>query len=658
MALAVDAKRVAGRISFWLVIATLAGAFALSNILTVFQIYDDEGYLLLSIAHYLSGGRLYTDTFTQYGPFYYFAQSIFFRLLGFPVSHDGGRLVLLVYWLASGLLAGLFIKKISRSLLLGAAAGLGCVTSSAFLVNEPGHPQQLVLLLWMAASNMALPGSSGLAGSRLFFLGAIGAALFFTKVNVGIFYMAALAGALVCVLKPGWVRWFGISLLVLYAIAAPPFLMHSNLKDEVEAYCLVAILCGTSTFVFGFLARPASPFSARTPLYTAAGLITAGLVIVFLGLLQGISGPRLVQGVLLSPMNHPLLYYIPLDIGILAVLFAAVIVLGLWYLWVWQQKTSGPNVAAAVDFLKCVIGIATGLIVLIDFQRGHWMLAFLPLTLLHGARSFSAAELFPRVFVTSLTATEFLVAYPVAGSQLGQVRCLQLLWAFLCTADGTSGLTQVWRERAAQVSQRKLQLGSVISGVLLLAAAGKAAVSIGLRNFPPASSLPGSSLLHLRPDQERDYEFLSHSIAANCSILFTMPGMGSFNFWSGVPTPNGWNVTIWMKLLDSGQQQQILAQLRSMPEACVIYNPTLVAMWHTSQQELRSLPLAEYILAEMQKVTSTGGYEIRVHPERAAAWRHVENVAERQYGSSISLGERLQRSRLVVPPAAGDAPGN
>jgi hypothetical protein len=53
--------------------------------------YDDEGYFLLMVKHYLDGGHLYTEVISQYGPFYTFAQTTFFRLLQLAVTHDAGR---------------------------------------------------------------------------------------------------------------------------------------------------------------------------------------------------------------------------------------------------------------------------------------------------------------------------------------------------------------------------------------------------------------------------------------------------------------------------------------------------------------------------------------------------------------------------------------
>jgi hypothetical protein len=618
-------QAIAARIVLVLVVAVLGGSFALSKLVTVFQEYDDEGLVLLSLKHYLDGGRLYTDTFAPYGPFYYFAQWIFFRVLHFPVTHDGGRFVTLVYWLASALLAGLFVRGISKSLLLGAAAALGCVTVGAFLANEPGHPQQLVLLLWMAASCLTLQPTSGRTTSAMFLLGVVAAALLFTKINVGVFYIAALANALACVIKPGWIRLLGVSLSILYAVSLPYFLMHSDFYRGVEGYCLLAILCGASTFAVGSLTRPVDPRPPRILLYAGAGLLAMCLLIAVAAWLQGISLATLVQGVILDPIKLRQAYFLPLVIRMEVVQFSTIITVGLLCVWLLRQKRGDLGVAAGVDAIRCGVGIGTCLMIIIGSRPAPWLLAFLPVSLIPGVgRSFSGTELFPRLFISNLAATQFLVAYPIAGSQVTLATSLLLLWAFLCVADGTRGLAQAWEQSSEGVG-RELHLGSVVSGVLLIAAAANAAVKAEWRDIPPGSTLNGSSLLHLDADQERTYEFLSRSIAANCSVLFTMPGMGSFNFWSGVPAPDGLNVTLWIKLLDPERQQQILDRLQSTPSACVVYNPVLVALGQTTQEELTASPLARYILGAMPKAAARGGYEIRVHPKREPAWRSSDS---------------------------------
>ena len=188
-------------------VVVLGVLFAAYKLTTEFRTYDDEGYILLSLAHYVKHGHLYTDTFSQYGPFYFYAQGIFFQLLHIPLTHDTGRWVTLIYWIASGLLAAQLIYKLSKSFLLGCTAGLACIIVGSVLAYEPGHPQQLVLLLFMLASRLSLPSTSGRSAFRLFLLGSVGAALLFTKVNVGVFYIAALAHTLVCLFARGRIRY-------------------------------------------------------------------------------------------------------------------------------------------------------------------------------------------------------------------------------------------------------------------------------------------------------------------------------------------------------------------------------------------------------------------------------------------------------------------
>jgi hypothetical protein len=108
-----------------------------------------------------------TDLFITMRNGYFYECFIFrFRTMGVIGS--------LVYWLVSALFAGLFVQRISKSALLGGAAGLGSVTVSAFLANEPGHP--VVLLLWMVASYLALPGNAGRTNLQIFLLGVAAAA--------------------------------------------------------------------------------------------------------------------------------------------------------------------------------------------------------------------------------------------------------------------------------------------------------------------------------------------------------------------------------------------------------------------------------------------------------------------------------------------------
>ena len=162
-------------------------------------ISDDEGYLLLTLKHYLGGEHLYTQVFSQYGPFYFLVQRAIFSVLHLPVTYDAGRHVFLGYWLIASLLGAFFVYRVSRNVALASASALALMWLERVAAHEPNHPEQMVLVLMMAGCAIAVrPSRVSLA-----LLGAIGAALFWTKTNVGIFFIAAVLIAAACILPPG-----------------------------------------------------------------------------------------------------------------------------------------------------------------------------------------------------------------------------------------------------------------------------------------------------------------------------------------------------------------------------------------------------------------------------------------------------------------------
>jgi hypothetical protein len=169
----------------------------------------------------------------------------------------------------------------------------------------------------------------------------------------------------------------------------------------------------------------------------------------------------------------------------------------------------------------------------------------------------------------------------------------------------------------------------MIGGTILVFLAGVsmvAGMSMALpvhRQFPPASDgLRGSAWLHLPTEQATQFESIARNVSRNCSILFTMPGMGSFNMWSGVATPNGWNVPLWMQLFSSGRQAEILSIMKSDAQACAIVNRSLVQ----DEAGVAALPLAHYVMTDMPTVAQFGRYEIHVHPNRSTPWFDVGEV--------------------------------
>src|SRR6188768_1396154 len=104
------------RIALWsgLGFALLTTGYLLMN--TTFMIYDDEGFLLISLRNYLSGLHLYDDVFSQYGPWPYVYHQIITTLGGHaPLTHMLGRSITLFHWVAMALLCGLITWRLARS---------------------------------------------------------------------------------------------------------------------------------------------------------------------------------------------------------------------------------------------------------------------------------------------------------------------------------------------------------------------------------------------------------------------------------------------------------------------------------------------------------------------------------------------------------------
>lgn len=603
-------------------VALVFGRYTLA---TTFRAYDDEGYILLSLDHYLGGGHLYTEVFSQYGPFYFFAERALFRLLQLPVNHDAGRLVTLICWLLSAGLAGYFIYKVSRNMILASAAGLAAMSLASVLANEPGHPQQVILPILMLACCASVTGGP----SGLLLLGALGAALSLTKINVGVFYFVAVAFTLVCRFPTGRLRTLGTGFLLAYAVGFPIALMHRDVLGWARGYCLIAILCGVSTFVAGLLTTPSSRRPMRSVLYVVLGAVLAAMFVVIGTMWQGMSLSTLLEGILGTPLKHPGVFEIPLMVSKIRVLFAVLVFVCIALLFGYRDRWRAYS--DRLDALRCVTGLCV-IAVLTAHQSPAFIVTFLPYVAIFlplgliptGDRLWPQSDCLPRLFVTSLAATQFLQPYPVAGSQLNIAAAPLLLWAFFCVHDGADGLFRLvprTREWLGETFPKESVLGGLV--VLPLAVAMlRSGIRLERHSAPP-SSLRGATSLHLPPEVEATYQFLANNIRANCDVLFTMPGMGSLNFWSGVPTPNGLNLTAWMKGLNPEQQRQILEALQINPRACVVYNPDRLRGWGTTAQDLDELPLARYVLYDMPKISQKQGYEIRVHPQRTSPWIEV-----------------------------------
>jgi len=172
-------------------VALVAAVAAYLTIFTGFAPYDDEGTLLVTLNAFAHGDVLYRDIYSPYGPFYYEIFGGLFALTGHAVTTDVSRSIVVLIWVGTSLLFGLAAQRLTGYLALGVAGMLAAFAALFVLAGEPMHPQGLCVLLLGAFALLVVAEPRRRVGWAGAGAGALLAALTLTKVNLGVFAIAA-----------------------------------------------------------------------------------------------------------------------------------------------------------------------------------------------------------------------------------------------------------------------------------------------------------------------------------------------------------------------------------------------------------------------------------------------------------------------------------
>ncbi|MDQ4048820.1 MAG: hypothetical protein M3131_05475, partial [Actinomycetota bacterium] len=210
---------------------------------TRFEYYDDEGYIALSVKEFVGGGALYSDVYSQYGPFPYELWGSLFALTGEQVTTNSIRLITVAIWVAITLTAGITVHRLTGRLALGLVAALAAFAAADTITAEPLHPDALVALLVLAVAAAAVLGERH-PRAAMAVTGALLAAAILTKVNVGGLAIAAVAFA-VATTVPALARTRLLAPLIAVAcIALPLVLMALDLQEEWAQNFALAVAFG------------------------------------------------------------------------------------------------------------------------------------------------------------------------------------------------------------------------------------------------------------------------------------------------------------------------------------------------------------------------------------------------------------------------------
>lgn len=123
----------------------------------------------------------------------------------------------------------------------------------------------------------------------------------------------------------------------------------------------------------------------------------------------------------------------------------------------------------------------------------------------------------------------------------------------------------------------------------------------------------GATRLHLPALVAGDFEHAVAALRAHRRTVISLPGLYSFNLWSGLPTPSSLTGQPFWPLLSSAQQLDALAAAKSSPGLCAVRNDVEAAAYGGGAPPPR-VPLVAYIEDNFAPIAHYGPNLIETRP--------------------------------------------
>ena len=556
-------------------LAAILFAAAAQVMFGVFMYYDDEGYVLISLRNFIEHGGLYRDIFTQYGPFpfvFYWASN----LCGLPITHAAGRCLTLIFWALTALSCAWYAGRLTRSLL----ARLGTLAATfAYLwqsASEPSHPGGLIMILTALAG--VLGGywiEQGYFRRWSLLVGGVIAALLLTKINVGAFVAFAAFSWLILQQKNSIIRNWGSALVFIGCAALPLSLMRALLTEPATQTFAMVWACSALAVTASIFSKVDHRIGWASIVWIVVGIAVIGSAVLTVTIAKGSDINDIIDGVLLGPLRNAIKYSNPVNWaqGIKLISLTSV---GLCFGALLLSKKYRALVDTGVAILRVICALSMGFALTLQplYEANFLVFGFtLPClwVFVWPLADTEPPQTSAQAWLGLLLLGQCLHAYPVAGSQLAWGSVLALPLGII---GGWEAATWLHRRATPHAPKRTIQFAV---GVLLIAVmAATTGASWNLVQYGARKSeghmlnLPGTGPLKMPQESASLLSVLTLNAAAHTDVLFSEPGMSSFNLWSDVPTPTRANVTHWFSLLSKSQQEAIILELKSHPRAGVI----------------------------------------------------------------------------------------
>jgi hypothetical protein len=637
--------------------------FCYSLMFAHFKDYDDEGYMLLSVKHFLNGWPLYDEIVTFYGPAYYLFSQTAFAFL--KLDHDHMRLLTVALWVATAGLAGLCVLGLTHRASL---AVLACILTVFHLrygiTSEPGHPQGLVGLLLVSCVAMAAwSGGLPLAVPAVI-AGAVAGALAMTKINIGAFATLSLLLVFLCEGSAGRMRRWARAALIAAALLLPTLLLRDRLATSWGLMVAALYTLSIAAVIVTALTDPPTPARPRLLPFLASYAAVVVLLVVY-ALAHGTTLRGLLGGLFIMPLRLAGANGLHLTLPTRRLwVLAALLSFGLAATRTLRGRLRGPAALLSSDGLLMALKLAFFVIVVSSLQaeeEEYWLRSramlysgclFLWVALVPPAAPGHRPTRFARVVLCLLAVLQPLQAFPRAGSQIFFGTLLLIPAAVTCLGDVLCYAERRLADRSvpAKVVRAAAPLAAAVAVVVLMACSlwygsvYKALVPLGTR---------GAAQIRISERDAATIHWLVANLEPNCDTFLSPIGLNSLYFWADKEPPSriviGTDVTIYTK-----EQQRILTEtLDRSPRACVVDHENMLDRYAavlTVEKPQRQSELLDYVAREFVACGEVDGYTLKVKKGQPAP-RLVE-CARWQGGDDA---EGTQNAVVDLTPSPGRA---
>jgi len=612
----------------WFMILTVPAAVAAYyRIFSGFAKWDDEGTLMMQVRQYLTGSRLYEEIYSGYGPVYFCYNWLVRSATGNVLNHDAVRITSAVVSLLCALLCAWIVSRLTKSLAAATIAHLLVFRGLLFFTNEPGHPQELCMLLLLCLASSGIRA----ANPRYLWLamaaaGSLAAALTLVKVNIGIFAILAVAVAILFQSPPAWFWRIARYAAGGASLVLPFALMRVHLNDPAaQAYCFVVTVAMAGVLAVAPGLAKEGTLEVRECMAAAAGFAGTFVLVLLVLVWQGVPMQATFNALILNQVRmnvSPGFWYGAVELSRIWIAWAMA-GLGAAILVARAKRSGQESVDRLLAPLQVSLG-AGGLLIALavpDLLLG-FVTPFCWLLLCPRADQAPPRQAHARILLATAAVLQTLNAYPMAGSQTYFLRVPLMLVAAISLIDGLRSLSR--KAKLAPLFRRFARPATAAT----LAAVALAYPVLAYRARRLYTSLtpldlPGADLIHVEKAEAEDYQWLVTQLRQNCDTFVGLPGIPSLYFWTGKPLPGlvhqppgPLNMDQWMDLFTSAQQEAIVDDFSRHTNACAVYHPSGVDFWNTGHHDVRGWPLANYILTHFKTIGQTGDYQFMIRDER------------------------------------------